>query len=288
MKLPKLPWGAREPGSIEGWSNHGEDSTAEAMQAAARQLSPDEAALDRMFQASRQAFREARLERSIRETDRPRAPRRLRLAAALSVALLAVSATGVLAATESDPGEPFYRTRLAVEAFFLPAAGTPDRLTADLDRAQARLDEALTAWAAGNGNAEADALGAYADVVGSMAVPEDEALRAQMQERLALQRVLLQTLSADGGDGYPELERAMNRVGQLIEGSGQQPTPTPAPTGQGPDATPSHGPGSSGGGQQPSPSGQGPNPSGGPGDTGGDGQGSGSGGPGGPQGPKAS
>jgi hypothetical protein len=287
MKLPKLPCGAREPDSTEGWSNHGEDSTAEAMHAAARQLSPDEVALDRMFQASRQAFREARLERSIRETDRLRAPRRLKLAAALSVALLAVSATGVLAAAESDPGEPFYRTRLAVEAFFLPGAGTPDRLTADLDRAQARLNEALQASTTGNDNAEADALGAYADVVGSMSVPNDEALRLQMRQRLDQQLAQLQALGA-GGSSFAELERAMNRVGQLIQGSGGQPTPTPAPTGQGPDATPSHGPGSPGGGPQPSPSGQGPNPSGGPGDMGDDGQGSGSGGPAGPQGPKSS
>ena len=287
MKLLKLPWGARAPGSTEDWSNHGEDSTAGAMHAAARQLSPDEAALDRMFQASRQAFREARLERSMRETHRSWAPRRLRLAASLAVALLTVSATGVLAATESDPGEPFYRTRLAIEAVFLPGAGTPERLTADLDRAQARLNEALQASTTGNDNAEADALGAYADVVGSMSVPNDEALRLQMRQRLDQQLAQLQALGA-GGSSFAELERAMNRVGQLIQGSGGQPTPTPAPTGQGPDATPSHGPGSPGGGPRPSPSGQGPDPSGSPGDMGGDGQGSGSGGPAGPQGPKAS
>jgi hypothetical protein len=283
MKLPGLPRTQRPP--AEGWSNHNEDSAVQAVRDfAGERLSPDQAALDRMYAVGRQAFREARFERSVRDTGRPRAPRRLRLAMAFSVALLTLSGAGVVAAAESGPGEPFYRTRLTIEAVFLPAAGTPERLTADLDRAQARLDEARHAAAGGDSNAEADALGAYGEVVGSMAVPGDEALQLQLRERLNVQLAQLQALGA-GGSTAAELERAMRRVGQLLEGAGQQPTPTPAPTGQGPNPTPSHEPGSSGDGPKASPSGGGPNPSAGPGGGGG-GDGSGTGGPSEPQGPK--
>jgi hypothetical protein len=290
MRLPKLPRQthvAAGSGSAEGWFDHDQESTVRTLRGTSEQLSPDQAALDRIYAASRRAFLEARLERSMSEAPaRSGAPRRLRLALAFSVALLTLSGAGVVAAAESGPGEPFYRTRLAIEAIFLPGPGTPDRLAADLDRAQARLDEAARAAAGGNSNGAADALGAYGEIVASMAVPADEAARLRLRERLALQLVQLQALSV-GGSTAAELGRAMERVGQLLDGSGQQPTRTPAPTDQGPKATPSREPGSSGDGPKASPSGGGPNPSANPGGQGG-GQGSGAGGPSESQGPKAS
>ncbi len=284
MKLPWRPGFSADAAPIEGWSDHQEEATVRILEAAADHLSPDEATLERMFAVSRQAFREARYERSIAIPATHRRPlRRMRLAMALSVALLTLAGTGVVAAAESGPGEPFYRTRLGVESLFLPPAGTPERMMADLDRADARLAEARHAAAAGDRNAEADALGAYDEVVGSMAVPGDEALRLRLRERLNLQLAELEALSA-GGSSVAELERAMQRVGRLLEGSGQQ--ATPAPTGQGPNATPSHEPSSSGDGPKASPSGGGPNPSAGPGGPDG-GQGSGAGGPNESPGPKA-
>jgi hypothetical protein len=310
MRLPKLPWLSGSSGraggrSAEGWADHEERETVEALRAAADSLAPDEAALERMLAVSRQAFRDARFERTAAESAAasatPKAAARrvstrpLRVAAALSVALLTLTGAGVVAAAESGPGEPFYRTRLAVEGFFLPAYGTPERLTADLDRAQARLDEAARAAAAGDHNAEADAMGAYGDVIGSIAVPQDPAARQQMVERLNRQLGQLRQLQSQaggqaGGKVSAELERAMRRIGQVLAGSGQ-PTPNASPTGQGPQATPSHEPGSTGDGPKASPGGGGgPNPGASPsGQGGGPGDGGQGGGQdtGGPQGPNA-
>ena len=216
-------------------------------------LSPDEASLARMRANALTAFR---------ESGRTRAPepasaavwaapafrrRRQVLAVAFAVAVLTLSTVGV-AAAESGPGQPFYRTRLAVEAWFLPSAGTDARLTADLDRAQARLNETSQAAAAGDSNAEADAMGAYLDVVNSILVPDDEASRQQLQRRLGQQLTTLQGLRGRAhGQAAGEMDQAMSRIGWLLGGSGGQHGPAPTGADGGPQASPSGGAGASSG-----------------------------------------
>jgi uncharacterized membrane protein YgcG len=284
MRSIRPPW--RGASEVEGtaWQEDPDDPTTRLLKEyAAGPLSPDEAALDRMSATARRAFLEARLARTaapVAAHARPRA--HLRLAAAFSVALLVLASAG-LAAAESGPGQPFYRTRLSVEAIFLPPAGTDERLAADLDRAQARLGEASRAAAAGDSNAEADAMGAYADVVSAMVVPDDEAARLELEQRLGQQLPELEALRGHAsGKTAAELDRAIERVRQFLGGSGPQASPTPTGAGSGPSATPSHGAGSSSdSGPESTPSGgPGPGSSASPGGQGGGGQGSGGGGQG--------
>jgi hypothetical protein len=185
------------------------------------------------------------------------------LAAACTVAVLMISTAG-LAAAQSGPGEPFYRVRLEVEALFLPAAGSTDRLEADLRRAEARLNEATRAQSSANWNGEADAMGAYADVVASISMPDDPALRKQVQQRLGRQLDTVEELGDASPDGAgQQVRRAIKSLNSLL---GATPVPTAAPTSgaASTDATPTQGPGSSSGqGPKASPTGAGGQPSGG-------------------------
>jgi hypothetical protein len=159
-------------------------------------------------------------------------------------------AAGGVAAAESGPGEPFYRVRLDAEALFLPPPGSDARLTADLDRAQARLAEAQQAASSGNWNAEADALGAYSEVVGSMALSgtptnleaAETRLRSQLENLVRLQ-------SGAGGDAPAGVSRAIDEVDALLGRAPATPGQSAAPThGVAPSADhgPSDDPGSSG------------------------------------------
>jgi hypothetical protein len=247
-----------------GWDDVPGDPTVRRMdELATRALSPDEETLARMRANATAAFRDAAASREaarIRPIVRPAAPRRLRFAAAgMAVALLAISSVGV-AAAESGPGQPFYRTRLAVEALFLPPAGTDARLDADLDRAQARLADATAAASRGDSNAEADAVGAYVEVVVSIQMPGDAAAVERLREWLGRQLAELQRLrgSAQGGVGQ-EVGRAIDSLDSLLRRAGGPPgsNPTGSPSaGTNPSAKPSNtGQGGQGGqGGQASPS----------------------------------
>ncbi len=296
MRLPGWPWHDRPAAVEEPWFLEPGDATPEVLDRFAKgPLSPDPAALVRVGETVQSAFREAGRERAASSPSRP--SRRMRtLVAAGTVAALLVSTAG-LAAAESGPGQPFYRTRLAVEAAFLPPAGSPARMDADVRRGQARLAEASRAAAAADWNAEADAMGAYLDVVTSIPVPSDPIRRQLLQQQLAQQMRDLERLrEGSNGGAATEVGRAIDQVGRL---SGESPGATPAPgsTGNGSEATPGAGPSagqgqgpgqSSGGGPQAGSSGS-PGPAstaGGPGQggpgQGGQGQGgSGSTGPGG-------
>jgi uncharacterized membrane protein YgcG len=216
-------------------------------------LSPDEASLARMRAKTMAAFRASRGTESPQPvaaaaSARPLLRRRQVLAVAFAVVVLTLSTVGVAAAA-SGPGQPFYRTRLAVEAWFLPSAGTDARLTADLDRAQARLNETSQAAAAGDDNAAADAMGAYLDVVDSISVPDDEASRQQLQRRLGEQLATLQRLRGRAhGQAAGEMDQAMDRVGWLLGGSGGQRGPGATGADGGPQASPGGAGASSGGG----------------------------------------
>jgi hypothetical protein len=286
VKLPGWPMRGRD----RGWNDDAGDPAVRSVgELAEGPLSPDADALARMRATSIAAFREAAgtagaakkagapavvpAARSVAADGRHGAPLRFRFAAAgLAVALLTVSGVG-FAAAESGPGQPFYRARLTVESLFLPPAGSDARLDADLDRAQARLDEALAAASRSDWNAEADAMGAYVDVVASISVPGEAAAAERMQQRLGQQLASLQQMhvTAQGG-ARQEIGRAIDSVDSVMRRAGGSPSPGPmgSPNGQQATQTPAPSSGNQGGqGGQGGPSGGGsqgamPSPSSGP------------------------
>jgi hypothetical protein len=199
---------------------------------AAGALSADEATLARVRAATLQAA-------AAQASGRPR-PQHARhgigvfhpriLAAAAAVAVLLSSAVGLVAA-ESGPGQPFYHLRLGIEAINLPPAGTHDRTAADLDRAQARLDEITSEADRGNWSAAADAANAYADVVASMTVPGDAEGRARLRQNLTAQLARLQQLqSRSPAASSRSLANAIARVEALLAGDEEPAQPTPEPS----------------------------------------------------------
>jgi hypothetical protein len=270
MKL-HLPWGGgSRRDSTSGWNDDQADEPTVSLlrDFAVGPMSADPDTLDRMGTRLRAEFAQRTAERRVAASPghgRTRRPR-LRLAATLaSVAVLAVAGTAA-AATESGPGQPFYHARLAVEAIFLPPAGTEARLAADLDRADARLAEAEAAARAGNWNAEADALGAYGEVVRSMVIAAGTDAGTQARVRLEQQLVILERLQTGAGDGAgAQVGRAIDDVGTILRTPGSGGSPDVTPTGAGPQPTPA------GTGQG------GPNSSAGPDGSAGAGSGGGSG-----------
>jgi hypothetical protein len=259
MKLPGWPVRRRD----RGWDDDAGDPAVRAMSGLAEgPLSPDADALARMKSAAMAAFREANAAsaadaaslapsaRVVSTEVRRSAPRRFRLAAAgLAVALLTVSGAG-FAAAESGPGQPFYRTRLAVESLFLPPAGSDARLDADLDRAQARLDEALAAASQDDWNAEADAMSAYVDVVASISVPGDAAAVERLRLRLDQQLLDLQKMRGAQGGAGQEVGKAIDSVDSVLRRAGGSPSPGPMGSPGGGQANPTPEPSSGGQGGQ--------------------------------------
>jgi hypothetical protein len=167
------------------------------------------------------------------------------MAAALSVLLLA----GV--AFASSPGGPLYGVRLWVETVALPSEPGA-RADADVDRLDARLDEAVGAARSGNGSATAAALAAYRDILEDAltAAGKIEARNERLEAALARHQVVLATLLGYAPEPARDaLERAIERSDQAVEGigagggsngNGNRPVahPTPrAPNGHGPDTT---------------------------------------------------
>jgi hypothetical protein len=241
---PRLPFARSRGPQADAWTDgtspeETPDGASEVLErVAAGPLSPDDEALARMKNRLLAAYAQPMASRV--ETGRPsRSGYRRRLfAATASIAVMLMAAGGV-AAAESGPGEPFYRVRLDVEALFLPAPGSDARLTADLDRAQARLAEAQRAASSGDWNAEADALGAYSDVVGSISLTGTQANREAAQARLRGQlEGLLQLRSGAGGNAPAGVTRAIDDVDELLGGPPETPGPRPSPATQ---PSPAHG-----------------------------------------------
>jgi uncharacterized membrane protein YgcG len=276
MSWLRLPWRRRVDEPEQAWEPAPVDDETVALleRYAAGPLSPGADELNRGRTAAVAAYAASDVMAALRQA-RPRPRRAVRyVAAAAAMAVLMLSGAGI-AAAESGPGQPFYRTRLAIEAWFLPPAGSEARLDADLDRAQARLEEAVRAAAVSDWNAEADALGAYTDVVASMSVPQDTASQERVRNRLGQELGTLQDLAAGPGSAAGQASRAVQSVNDLLAGSGGGSMPGPGTTPAGRNATP--GPTS-----EPSPSGGGPMHSPGPNASqdsgGGQGPGGGSGG----------
>jgi hypothetical protein len=172
------------------------------------------------------------------------------LAAALSALLLA----GV--AFASSPGGPLYGVRLWVETVSLPSEPGA-RTNADVDRLDARLDEAVGAAQNGNGSATAAALAAYRDILDDAlaAAGKIDARNERLEAALTRHQVVLATLLGYAPEPARDaLEQAIERSDQAVEGIGVgrggngnngpvvHPTPR-APNANGPGGRPNRHPG---------------------------------------------
>jgi hypothetical protein len=138
------------------------------------------------------------------------------MAPALSMLLL----TGV--AFASSPGGPLYGVRLWVETVALPSEPGA-RADADVDRLDARLDEAVGAARKGNGSATSAALAAYREILEDAlkAAGQLDSRSERLDAALARHQLVLATLlnyvPEPARDG---LERAIERSDQALEGIG--------------------------------------------------------------------
>jgi hypothetical protein len=162
--------------------------------------------------------------------------RRRAAAAICAVAILTLSTVG-FAAAESGPGQPFYRLRLGIETVNLPAAGSQDRLAADLGRAQARIDDVAGEAAGSNWNAAADAAGAYRQVIAGVTLPAEAGARDLAVQQLDGQLARLEELRAGShGSETAALDGAIAALCSLL---GISAPALPAAATPGPVARPS-------------------------------------------------
>jgi len=145
----------------DDWGDEGELRARLDAYAASR-LEPDPAATARSRAAvMAQAHAGRGATRTVEDVAGPglfgRLFRRFALAATAALLGVALVAAGTVAAS---PGGPLYAARLWVETLTLPS-DTDGRAAAELDRLQARLDDATAAAANGNGDAVTAALDAY-------------------------------------------------------------------------------------------------------------------------------
>jgi hypothetical protein len=223
------------------WSDGADRPIAEALEGhAAGPLSPDEETLTRMKAAVRAAFADSLLSRNAAlaadagvaggaSAGRRIWPqhRRRAFASVCAVAILTLSSVGFVGA-ESNPGQPFYRLRLGIEAVSLPFGAQPSPLDASLSRADARLTEVVNAASTADWNAAADAADAYREALASITLPNDPTARASVLQRLDQQLGQLEQLR--GSSHPPEtavLDKAIAALCTLI--GVPVPTPTPAP-----------------------------------------------------------
>jgi hypothetical protein len=146
---------------------------------------------------------------------------RSRLFAALMAAALSVLLLGGVAFA-SSPGGPLYGVRLWVETVSLPS-DPGARTDADVDRLDARLDEAVGAARNGNGSATAAALAAYRDILDDAltAAGKLEARNERLEAALTRHQVVLATLLGYAPEPARDaLERAIERSDQAVEGIG--------------------------------------------------------------------
>jgi len=259
----RLPFGRRSSG--DAWHDEpGDALPVEITRLVAESFEPDPAALERVGATVRAAFVDAagdgRLGAMSSARRRPAAasPFRPRLAPA-GAALLAVLALGTVAAAESDPGEPFYGARVALESVFLPGPGSGERLAAQLDRLDARVFEASRAADAGAWQAAAAALDAYTGIAADVLAAEVAGPDAMIAARLLFQERELEALRARAsGPAEPAADAALREARTLAAsvgvpgGPGERPSPGPAsplPGSPGPTTAPGAGspvPGSGG------------------------------------------
>jgi len=128
-----------------------------------------------------------------------------RPALAASAALLGLAVVAVGTAAASEPGGPLYGARLWVETLTLPSDANA-RAAAELERLQARVDEATAAAASGNSAAVTAALDAYRQTLpdASAAAGGDLTREQHLSAELGRHLVVLEALAG----GVPTNARA--------------------------------------------------------------------------------
>ena len=248
MRLPILSHNPPQNAAAFAGTDGNDAQTAETLLAyAADSLSPDAAALSRMGGVVRAAFLESEMSRDQDVAAETRvAPesgsgglsrliwgrgRRRTLASLCAVAVLTLTSASFVGA-ESNPGQPFYRIRLSLEAVRIPFQQPADPLQSKLDTAAARLADAEREAAARDWSAAADAAGAYGEAIASISLPTtNTAARVGASQRLNAELARLQQLRLSSA--APEtaaLDKAIAAVCRLLG----VPVPTPPAT-----ATPS-------------------------------------------------
>jgi hypothetical protein len=163
------------------WDDEPGDVLVARLQGLARGPADHDERVARTRTQLRVAFADAQALRAARS--RPSlAPRRLALAFAAAT-LLVIASVGGIAATA--PGLPLYGFRLSVETALLPAS-PGDRLLAQLDRLDRRLDEAAGAHEAGDEGAVVAALQAYEEIAGQVREGSSPPLAVQSTARARL------------------------------------------------------------------------------------------------------
>jgi hypothetical protein len=139
-----------------------------------------------------------------------------RPALAASAALLGLAVVAVGTAAASEPGGPLYGARLWVETLTLPSDANA-RAAAELERLQARVDEATAAAASGNGAAVTAALDAYRQTLvdASAAAGGDPTRELRLSAELGRHLVVLEALAG----GVPtNAQAAIDQAVQRTEG----------------------------------------------------------------------
>jgi hypothetical protein len=231
-------------GSSSAWADGADDALVQRLEAVALNQVPDVAQrVARRREALLAEYLRAAGQRAARTSFRP-----MRLAPALAGAVLLIVLTaGGLAA--SGPGLPLYGLRLAAEEVFLPAGGA-ERLAAQLDRLDRRLDEAFRASDTGDATAAASALHAYERIATELQAGQHPGATqiATVAERLRhqVQRLERLQLAEPGATGPAKaLGSADAMLLWLAAPDLGDPSPSPAPASAEP--TPSASPQSSAG-----------------------------------------
>lgn len=145
--------------------------------------------------------------------------RRIRWAPALLAAVLVLALAVPATFAGSQVGGALYPARLWLEDATLPG-DTAARFDALLGHLQARLDDAASASASGNGAAVAAALQAYWTTVESALVAAGSDLDRGARLELVLERhvIVLNTLATSvPGQARPAIQRAIERASDKIE-----------------------------------------------------------------------
>lgn len=203
-------------------------------------LSPDAAATART-RAAVMAVAATRLARHASGTNAaeptpifsPRATARFGRPRRFAVGLLAASLAlvGVAgAALASGPGGPLYDARLWIERAALPA-DPGARATADLDRLEARVGEAVRAADTGNQPGVAAALAAYRQTLDEAIEDADQGDRtARLQAAIAHHRAVLERLLGQVPvQARDAIERAIDKSDKATEKIVNDPKKTPKP-----------------------------------------------------------
>jgi hypothetical protein len=230
MRLPTLSRDKRHNETAFAGMDGDDARTAAALLAyAADSLSPDAAVLSRMGGVVRAAFLQSGPNEDVAAETRLATAsgsgslgglhwgrgRRRTLAALCAVAVLTLTSASFVGA-ESNPGQPFYRVRLSLEAVRIPFQQPADPLQSMLDSADARLADVEREAAVKDWNAAADATGAFDDVIASISPPTNDTAAAASQ-RLGAELSRLEHLRLTSG--APEtaaLDKAIEAVSRLL------------------------------------------------------------------------